>query len=855
MAGTLNDIYRYNFNGLTIPWPKLRQPRIDWDTQFLSTGVIQETIKFYYPKEWDSLIDGLSIKHRYSEEADSLAEGVKDIIDGYAYQFSMANGVRSHAEGVGTVANNLAEHAEGKYNVSHTVNSINSCNTIHSIGIGNNELDRKNAVEVMHNGDVYITGVGNYDGRDTQCQNENVKTLQEVIEELEQGSVVDVKGYVWDEEYNSFAEGEPLSDTDTTQPISIGERSHAEGYGTTSTGGGSHAEGFTESDGIIEATDNGSHAEGHADGGMITSNSHGSHAGGNAVGNGSSIEASSNGSFAHGMTENGGSINASGDGSAAFGYTNNGTITAEDSGAVVVGHASGYRTYLESDDSGAFVNGCAEVDDTGVTGYTQILAAKGAHGEGYVLNEGTINASGDGSHAQGKAINGGEIQADSTTGIQDLDYQSDIDSPGGSHAEGFTDGGIIQASGTGSHAEGYAESGEKIEASGTGSHAEGRGTVASGDYAHAEGWNAASSTTEHNTINLIGYMKNSCSISSDKKCDMFFSVDDFNAELQKDYYDSDEIRTHENLSIIGSTLTMPSTGVSYAAAYSDIAGKEVTIITATWTDTETDNISFKDIQVSYVGSGGTTKTVNLTSVFADSRNYDTETYVPITLSMTYGSGGAMGIASHSEGYSTIADGEYSHAEGDSTYAHGFAAHAEGSACKATAPYSHAGGFGTVANEWCNTSIGKFNKNAEHGDLFIIGNGADSDNRSNAFVVNENGNVYAAGAYYAASDERKKNVIDSIPLDKAYELVNKCQTVFYTWKNRNDNYKKQEVGLLAQEVEKYFPELVQKDNSGYLSLDYSKLTVILMTVIKDLTERVSKMGALEERLKKLEDKLN
>ena len=83
----------------------------------------------------------------------------------------------------------------------------------------------------------------------------------------------------------------------------------------------------------------------------------------------------------------------------------------------------------------------------------------------------------------------------------------------------------------------------------------------------------------------------------------------------------------------GSTLTMPSTGVSYAAAYSDIAGKEVTIITATWTDTETDNISFKDIQVSYVGSGGTTKTVNLTSVFADSRNYDTETYVPITASI------------------------------------------------------------------------------------------------------------------------------------------------------------------------------------------------------------------------------
>ena len=51
MAGTLSDIYTYNFNGITIPWNK-DYPNIDWDFQFLSPKTVQETIKFYYPNKW-----------------------------------------------------------------------------------------------------------------------------------------------------------------------------------------------------------------------------------------------------------------------------------------------------------------------------------------------------------------------------------------------------------------------------------------------------------------------------------------------------------------------------------------------------------------------------------------------------------------------------------------------------------------------------------------------------------------------------------------------------------------------------------------------------------------------------------
>ena len=90
----------------------------------------------------------------------------------------------SHAEGNNTVTNNLGEHAEGCYNVSHKNSNTygDALNTQHSIGIGvaspGIEFENnKNAVEVMQNGDVYMIGVGGYDGKNVS----EASTVQSVI--------------------------------------------------------------------------------------------------------------------------------------------------------------------------------------------------------------------------------------------------------------------------------------------------------------------------------------------------------------------------------------------------------------------------------------------------------------------------------------------------------------------------------------------------------------------------------------------------------------------------------------------------------------------------------------------------
>ena len=94
-----------------------------------------------------------------------------------------ANGDGSHAEGWYTTAKNRAEHAEGFFNFSNSVSPsyyTEGNNTLHSVGIGTSASDRKNALEIMQNGDIYAYGVGGYDG--TNAVNNASKTLKTVIE-------------------------------------------------------------------------------------------------------------------------------------------------------------------------------------------------------------------------------------------------------------------------------------------------------------------------------------------------------------------------------------------------------------------------------------------------------------------------------------------------------------------------------------------------------------------------------------------------------------------------------------------------------------------------------------------------
>ena len=110
--------------------------------------------------------------------------GSRGVVLGYTNS-NKANGRGSIAEGFGTETSGDYSHAEGYYTQTfaggeHAEGSFNLSNnglTIHSVGIGSSNDDRKNAHEIMTNGDQFVYGLGGYDGTNSA----DAQTLQEVI--------------------------------------------------------------------------------------------------------------------------------------------------------------------------------------------------------------------------------------------------------------------------------------------------------------------------------------------------------------------------------------------------------------------------------------------------------------------------------------------------------------------------------------------------------------------------------------------------------------------------------------------------------------------------------------------------
>jgi hypothetical protein len=103
-----------------------------------------------------------------------------------------------------------------------------------------------------------------------------------------------------------------------------------------------------------------------------------------------------------------------------------------------------------------------------------------------------------------------------------------------------------------------------------------------------------------------------------------------------------------------------------------------------------------------------------------------------------------------------------------------------------------------------------------------------------------GNIYATGTITQLSDARYK--LQQEPLHNCLPLLKSIQPVRYQPLLEPS---RREVGLLAQEVEVHFPELVETDpTTGRKALNYSQMVAILLESIKELHEKVER---LEERV--------
>ena len=109
---------------------------------------------------------------------------------------------------------------------------------------------------------------------------------------------------------------------------------------------------------------------------------------------------------------------------------------------------------------------------------------------------------------------------------------------------------------------------------------------------------------------------------------------------------------------------------------------------------------------------------------------------------------------------------------------------------------------------------------------------------------ENGNRYAHSHPY--SDARLKT--DIRPIDTPLSKIMTLNGVYYMWDRQNypqmSFSNDRQIGLIAQDVEAVFPELVTTDANGYKQVDYERMTAVLIEAIK---EQQIKIEHLEQRL--------
>jgi len=120
---------------------------------------------------------------------------------------------------------------------------------------------------------------------------------------------------------------------------------------------------------------------------------------------------------------------------------------------------------------------------------------------------------------------------------------------------------------------------------------------------------------------------------------------------------------------------------------------------------------------------------------------------------------------------------------------------------------------------------------------------------NRFTIDVSGNVSASAdivadgdvVAYNSSDMRLKNNLKVI--EGALEKIDGIAGYEFDWNDNSPGWARQrghDVGVVAQEIEKIHPEIVEERKNGYLGVDYKRLVPLLIQSIKELKQEVEEL---------------
>lgn len=124
-----------------------------------------------------------------------------------------------------------------------------------------------------------------------------------------------------------------------------------------------------------------------------------------------------------------------------------------------------------------------------------------------------------------------------------------------------------------------------------------------------------------------------------------------------------------------------------------------------------------------------------------------------------------------------------------------------------------------------------------------------------------GNICATGTIGACSDARYKINVDN--LTGGIHSIMQVRPVTYEWNRAahpEQNFVKgQQIGFIAQELKAVLPQMVSEDTKGFLSVDYAKLTPVLVKALQEQQQLIVSQNAtltsLQNELTELKSMVN
>lgn len=117
-------------------------------------------------------------------------------------------------------------------------------------------------------------------------------------------------------------------------------------------------------------------------------------------------------------------------------------------------------------------------------------------------------------------------------------------------------------------------------------------------------------------------------------------------------------------------------------------------------------------------------------------------------------------------------------------------------------------------------------------------------------------AYTPGSWYSGSDSRWKTDVSTI--ENVTERIKKVRAV--TFRFNVDEYKNlgfpnsKQIGVIAQEIETVFPELVATNEDGFKAVAYDKLSAVLLQAIKEQQAEIDELKQLKDENQELRDRL-